>query len=110
MLRQNKGFFLAEMLLSISALGIAVLFLLPAIFFLWKEGEEVSLKKTATQFMYAELFKAAAEGNNQIARTETINGSVFTIFLKSSLDEASEVCVEYGRLSTGKGTVCGYVE
>ncbi|WP_142752256.1 type II secretion system protein [Neobacillus piezotolerans] len=101
---------MAEMLLSLAALGIAALFLIPAISFIWEKGERASVEKNSRQMMYTELIRSAAEGADPISITEKIGGTVYKLYIKSNGDGSREVCVTYEHPAAGTGTVCGYLE
>ncbi|WP_409270643.1 type II secretion system protein [Neobacillus sp. SCS-31] len=110
MLRRNNGFFLVEMLLSLTALGIAALFLIPSLVFLWEKGERISLEKNARQLMYSELIRTVSEGSGPFSHIEKIGVTNYTIYIKQSGNGSREVCVSYEHPATGTGTVCGFVE
>ncbi|WP_053367125.1 type II secretion system protein [Bacillus sp. FJAT-27245] len=110
MLQRSRGFFLAEMLLSLTALGIAALFLIPALGFLWEKGERISFEKTARQLMYSELIRTASEGSGPFSRRETIGGYEYKVFVRQDGKGNREVCVSYEHSANGNGTVCGFVE
>lgn len=110
MSRQSNGFFLAEMLLSLTALCTAALFLIPAIGFIWEKGEQNSREKNAMQLMYSELIRSASEGLEPISYTEKIGATEYKVYMKPNGDGSREVCVSYGQQSARGGTVCGFIE
>ena len=55
MLRSNRGFFLLELLLSLSALLMLSLYLLPLLMELRDQSRQLEIEKSARKLMYEEL-------------------------------------------------------
>jgi hypothetical protein len=110
MLQRSKGFLLTEMLLSLSALAVTALFLLPAINFIWEKGEQLQFEKNARQLLFHDLMKQAANTYIPIERYETIDGKVYKVFINTLQDGNREVCVGNGEPTVYKEPVCSKIE
>ena len=108
---RNKGFFLAEMLLSLTALCTAALFLVPALTFVYERGIQIQKENSARSLLYAELLKAEAEEVLPENGNKLIKGTSYSITYSQNQDGGGEVCVEYeAAFSFEKKVLCGKVE
>src|SRR5687767_6054011 len=94
MFRKNDGFFLVELLLSLSTWLIALGFLLPYIIQVTSQLEGLELEKTATHILYDELEKMKVDGSTGSNISVTRNGVIYEV--ETSESEAGlEVCISY---------------
>lgn len=108
---RNKGFFLAEMLLSLAALCIAALFLVPALTFVYERGIQLQKENSARRLLYAELLKTEAEVVLSGNVDKLIKGTSYSITYSQDQDGGGEVCVEYeAAISLEKKMLCEKVE
>lgn len=112
MLRSNKGFFLLELLLSLSALLMLSLFLLPLLMDVRGQKIQLEIEKKARQIMYEEL--QAKINNNPTFSNYTIshNRVAYNIIWKDSqVTGQKEVCVRVEKNSFLHQTeICGVLE
>ncbi|WP_158587504.1 type II secretion system protein [Neobacillus notoginsengisoli] len=101
-MRKNRGFFLAEMLLSLSALCVAALFLVPALMFVYDKSDQIKREKNARKLLYAELLASEADGILPRNDKKNIDGTSYSIRYMERSDGGGEVCVEYVHLSEKK--------
>jgi competence protein ComGE len=92
MLRRNEGFFLLELLLSLSTWLIALGILLPYMIHITNQSLTLELEKTATHLLYDELEKMKVEGITATNKTVTRNGVTYEVKSRAS-GGALEVCV-----------------
>jgi competence protein ComGE len=112
MLKRSNGFFLLELLLSLSALLIICLFLLPLLIQLRDESQELELETNARKLMYEEL-QANLISNRQTPNFTSIqNGVEYQINWKDNESAGQkEVCVRIEKNSFRHGVkVCGLLE
>ncbi|ETI67331.1 hypothetical protein [Neobacillus vireti] len=100
MLRNNKGFFLLELLLSLSALLMLSLFLLPLLMDLKGQSRQLGVENKARQLMYEELQAKLIANPTFTNYTFVENGVEYKIIWKDSLTAGQkEVCVRVERNS-----------
>ncbi|CAM3805141.1 type II secretion system protein [Mesobacillus zeae] len=101
MLSKRNGFFLAELLLSISAWLIAAAFLLPLAMFLVGEGEQLRQEGEALRIVYDELSRQKV----------SMNGTVYHISMLQGIDgKNGEVCVRFDGYRKKECSICRFVE
>lgn len=93
MLRRSEGYFLAELLLSLTAWLLITGFFLPIVIFLKDQAVQVQLENTAIHLLYDQLERKIDEGIQVGNRIETLNGIIYE--LNWSDTSQTEVCVEY---------------
>ena len=94
MFQKNDGFFLVELLLSLSTWMIALGFLLPFVIQVTNQSEGLELEKTATHILYDELEKMKVEGNIGSNKSVTRNGVIYEVEKRVS-ETVLEVCISY---------------
>ncbi|KON87067.1 phosphatase [Sporosarcina globispora] len=94
MWRRNEGFFLAELLLSLSGMLIAVGILFPLIIKAIEHSEEVKQDHKSIQLLYESLQQAALKGSFPEGKTIKKNQTVYEIFPKEN-QGLMEVCIRY---------------
>ncbi|EWG10666.1 hypothetical protein [Cytobacillus firmus] len=94
MWRKNKGFFLAELLLSLSGMLLAAGIMFPLIIKALEHSEEVKQDFESTQLLYESLLEAASEGSFPEGETMKKNQTVYKIFPKEN-QGVMEVCIRY---------------
>ena len=94
MFRKNDGFFLVELLLSLSTWLIALGFLLPYIIQVTNQSEGLELEKTATHILYDELEKMKVDGSTGSNKSVTRNGVIYEVEKRTS-ETVVEVCISY---------------
>ncbi|WP_040208033.1 competence type IV pilus minor pilin ComGE [Neobacillus jeddahensis] len=95
MLRSNNGFFLLELLLSLSALLLLSLYLLPLLMELRAESQQLEINKTAQRIMFEELQAKVIDNQAYTDYTIIQNRIVYKIiWIDSGLDSKKEVCVK----------------
>jgi competence protein ComGE len=112
MLRNNKGYFLLELLLSLSTMLMLSLFLLPLFMELRDQSKKVEIEKTAQRLMYEEL-KAKIIGKGTMSDSSIILNTIEYKIIWSNTDVSSqkEVCVKVEKNSLHPETnVCGALE
>jgi hypothetical protein len=112
MLRSSKGYFLLELLLSLSALFIISLFLLPLLTELREQYRQLELENKARQLMYEELQANLVSNRGTSNSTSIQNGIEYQIIWKDSeLAGQKEVCVRVEKNSfLPEVEVCGLLE
>jgi competence protein ComGE len=111
MWRTNDGFFLSDLLLSLSALGVAAMFLIPSISFIWQQTEKTTISNKATEILYNELTAYASEGVLPIEKViQKENGTVFKVYVLTQDDGNKEVCVRSGERTADYQEICGKIE
>jgi competence protein ComGE len=105
MLRKTDGFFLSEILLSLSIWFLITLFLLPLLIYLRDQSIKEQLKNTALHLVYDELERKIDEGIIDQNRIVTLNGNSFEIKWTDDTSQ-TEVCVEYKDVKTGIQKIC----
>jgi len=112
MLQNNKGFFLLELLLSLSALLLLCLYLLPLLMDVTTQAQQLEIKGTAKKLLYAEL-QSKLIGNRTFIDYEFLqNRIVYKInWQDTSITNQKEVCVKVEKTSSLPETkVCGFLE
>jgi competence protein ComGE len=93
MLRSTKGYFLLELLLSLSALFLICLYLLPLIIEIREQSQQLELENKAHQIMFEEL-QTKLINKNTISSYSTIQNRVeYKINWKNTGADQKEVCV-----------------
>ncbi|WP_174734144.1 hypothetical protein [Mesobacillus harenae] len=110
MLRSN-GFFLAELLLSLTAFFLAVSFLLPLVLHVKTQSLTVRQEAAAVHLLYEQL-QAARLDNSLEGRWETTREGIQYTVLVSSIDGgiAQEVCVQFDGFNNKQIQKCRKVE
>ncbi|MCL6573681.1 MAG: hypothetical protein K6T88_18700 [Bacillus sp. (in: Bacteria)] len=112
MLRNNNGFFLLELLLSLSALLMVSLFLLPLLMDLREGSQQLEVENKAQKLMYEEL-QAKLLDNRFFTNYTFIENKVEyqIIWGDSVMNDQKEVCVKVERSSYRSETkICGLLE
>ncbi|WP_066064276.1 hypothetical protein [Neobacillus soli] len=112
MLRNDKGFFLLELLLSLSALLMISLYLLPLLMDLRGQSKQVEIENKARQLMYEEL-QAKLIDSRTLTNYTFIQNKVEYKIIWSDPGAASqkEVCVKVEKNSfLPEIKVCGILE
>jgi competence protein ComGE len=94
MLRRSDGYFLAEMLLSLSAWLVVTSVLLPGLVHLRDQTAALQVENTAIHLLYDELERAVEEGVPAEPRSIELNGINYEIHWGGEMSRI-EVCVEY---------------
>ncbi|WP_264738538.1 phosphatase [Cytobacillus firmus] len=94
MWRRNEGFFLAELLLSLSGMLLAAGIVFPLIIKAIEHSEEVKQDYESTQLLYESLQQSASEGRFPDGKTMKRNQTVYEIFPKVN-QGFMEVCIRY---------------
>ncbi|WP_396954561.1 competence type IV pilus minor pilin ComGE [Neobacillus sp.] len=112
MLRNNKGFFLLELLLSLSALIMLSLFLLPLLMELRGQSIKLEIENRTRQIMYEELQAKLIENQTFVNYTLRQNRVEYKIIWKDSRAAGQmEVCVKVERNAFLPQTeICGLLE
>jgi len=112
MLSSSKGYFLLELLLSLSALFILSLFLLPLLTELREQSRQLELENKARQLMYEELQANLVSNRGTSFSTSIQNGIEYQIIWKESeWARQKEVCVRVEKNSfLPEVEVCGLLE
>jgi competence protein ComGE len=110
MLRNNKGYFLLDLLLSLSALFMIFLYLMPLLTHLWEQSGKLEMEKTARQLMFEELQAKLATNSNLVNYATLKNGVQYQIYWRES-SGLLEVCVNVEKTPLhSKTEVCGLLE
>lgn len=112
MLRNTKGFFLLEMLLSLSAWLMLSLFCLPLLIELRNQSRHVGLESKARQLMYEELQTKLINNKTFSNYSSILNGVEYQIIWKDTgAVGQKEVCVRIEQNSFMPETeICGLLE
>ncbi|WP_066293549.1 type II secretion system protein [Bacillus sp. FJAT-29937] len=96
MLQKNKGFFLPEMLLTLSAWLVIATIFIPLIMNLVDQSVQLRQEFDSTNALYETLLKAQKEGVLPQTQMMTINQTVYEIYEGTSGGNAGqEVCIKY---------------
>jgi competence protein ComGE len=111
MLSRNDGFFLADVLLSLSSWLMAATVLLPMAMFITGQTAALRQENNAAHLLYDHLhqLKLSPEltGQGSISR----DGTVFTVIMKQHVvGVPSEVCIEYEDYFRIKKEKCALAE
>jgi competence protein ComGE len=95
MLRNNRGFFLLELLLSLSALLLLSLFLIPLFMDVRDQLRQIEIENSLRKFMYEELQAKVMDGRTFNNYTAIENGIEYQISWRDSTGTGQmEVCVK----------------
>jgi competence protein ComGE len=96
MWRKNDGFFLAELLLTLSAWLVVASVLFPLIIQAVNQSLQVKQEYIAAVRLYETLIDAKKEGNYPAFGTIVVDQTVFEVFQKGSRESGDlEVCIKY---------------
>jgi competence protein ComGE len=112
MLKSSKGYFLLELLLSLSALLILSLFLLPLLTDLREQSRQLELESKARQLMYEEL-QTSLINNRTTSNSSSIQNGIkyLIIWYESESTGQKEVCVRVEKNSfLPEVEICGLLE
>jgi competence protein ComGE len=110
MLQNNKGYFLLDLLLSLSALFLVTLYLTPMLMDLREQSGRLEIEKTARQLMFQELQAKLIHSNNPANYAITKNGIEYQIYWRE-FSGMMEVCVKVEETPLhSKTEVCGPFE
>lgn len=94
MLRKSEGFFLLELLLSLSAWLMLCLYFIPLLIDLSNQSWQLEIENKARQLMFEELQGKLLDGATFTNYSVVNNGILYEInWADSSLDIQKEVCV-----------------
>jgi competence protein ComGE len=94
MLWKNDGFFLLELLLSLSALFMLCIFFIPLLLDLTNQSQQLVRNKKAKQFLYEELQANLSPGWLNSSYSVFHNGTEYKIYwIQSSVYGQKEACV-----------------
>jgi competence protein ComGE len=112
MLRSTRGFFLLELLLSLSAWLMLSLFLLPLLIELRQQSRQLELESKARQLVYEELQMKLISNRTNSNYTSILNGVEYQIIWKNTVvADQKEVCVRIEKNSFLPETeICGLLE
>ena len=112
MLRSNKGYFLLELLLSLSTMLMICLFLLPLLMEVREQLRKVEIAKTAQRLMYEELKARIIDGRTFSNYTIRENNIDYNIIWKNPNQTGQrEVCVRVEKNAVyPEATICGIFE
>jgi competence protein ComGC len=95
LLRKNKGFFLLELLLSLSAWFMLCLFFIPLLIDLKIQSQQLEVHKKAEQLLYEELQASIVDGQKYLNYSVSHQGIEYRIEWRDlSLSGQKEVCVK----------------
>jgi competence protein ComGE len=113
LLKSNKGFFLLELLLSLSAWFMLCLFILPLLIELNNQSLQLEVNKKAEQLLYEELQAKLNDGRSYTSYTTFYHGIEYKIIWRdlASIGQ-KEVCVkvEKNSYSFQKTELCTVLE
>jgi|SRR3954464_2393688 competence protein ComGE len=112
MLRSNRGYFLLELLLSLSTMLMICLFLLPLLMELREQTKKLEIEKTAQRIMYEELMAKVIDGRTFSNYTIQENNIEYRIIWENPNQSGQkEVCVKVEKNSVYPETyICGILE
>ncbi|PLR99924.1 hypothetical protein [Bacillus sp. T33-2] len=111
MLRRNEGFFLAEMLLSLSAWILSAAFMLPMAMLVVGQSSQMKQEANAVQLMYENLQEISIGDESGDGNVVSKDGTQFKItYLRNSMGLAEEVCVQFEGYSKKPVRKCGFVD
>ncbi|MDQ6599635.1 hypothetical protein E2K98_15400 [Bacillus salipaludis] len=112
MSRKNRGFFLLELLLSLSAWFMMCLFFMPIIIELNSQSKKLQIEKMARQLVYQELEAKIIEGKLDTNYSVLKDGIEYKISWKdTAFSGAKEVCVNVEETAVhSKTEICGMQE
>ncbi|NRD80737.1 hypothetical protein HPT25_25755 [Bacillus sp. BRMEA1] len=108
MLQNHNGFFLLELLLSLSALFMICLFFIPIYIDLNEQYRKFEIEKKAHELMYEELEANLMGGQKLSEYTFLENGVIYRIYWRDSkIAGQKEVCVSFEQNSKlAKTDIC----
>lgn len=112
MLQSNKGFFLLELLLSLSALLMLSLYLLPILMEIRHQSMQLEIENTSRKIMYEELQAKLIDGQTFIGYTIIRNKVEYKIIWnETGALGQKEVCVKVEKNAfLPESKVCGALE
>jgi competence protein ComGE len=111
MLRSTKGYFLLELLLSLSALLMLCLYLLPLIIELREQSHQLELENRVRQIMFEELQAKLINKGTFTNYSSIQNGVEYKIIWKDRGADQKEVCVRIDKNSfLPEIEMCGILE
>jgi competence protein ComGE len=111
MLRSTKGYFLLELLLSLSALLMLCLYLLPLIIELREQSHQLELESRVRQIMFEELQAKLINKGTFTNYSSIQNGVEYKIIWKDRGADQKEVCVRIDKNSfLPEIEMCGILE
>ncbi|AZU63323.1 hypothetical protein [Neobacillus mesonae] len=112
MLRNNNGFFLLELLLSLSAMFMICIYFIPLLIDIRNQTMVLEIEKTSRQIMYEEL-QAKLINSQGFADQVFIQNNVEYLIQWRGIEEGEEkeVCVSVdGNTNGSKMETCGKLE
>ncbi|GHH96984.1 hypothetical protein [Neobacillus kokaensis] len=112
MLRNNEGFFLLELLLSLSAMFMLCIYFIPLLMDLRAQSSALELEKTARQIMYEEM-QAKLNDSKGFGDKNFIQNNILYQIQWSDSEEGGlkEVCVSVTKnTSHSQIEICGKLE
>lgn len=92
---KNDGFFLLELLLSLSALFMLSMFFVPLLIDFANQSQQHVREKRAKQFLFEELQANLIEDRTNTHYSITLNGTEYKIYWRlTSVNGQKEVCVK----------------
>ncbi|MGG5255072.1 hypothetical protein ACQYAD_16695 [Neobacillus sp. SM06] len=112
MLRKSNGFFLIELLLSLSALLMLALFFVPLLADLNAQSQQLERESLAEQLLFEELNALMINGTPSLNHSIFRNGNEYKItWGSSSPGNQKEVCVTLEKKARLPGkTICRFAE
>lgn len=112
MLPNNKGFFLLDLLLSLSALLMICLFFIPLLMDIRRQSTQLEADTKARQLVYEELQASLYSTQAAVNYTVIQNGVLYHIFWRDSeYPGKKEVCIKIEKNTFLSATeICGVQE
>lgn len=111
MLQRDKGFFLAELLLSLAALIMAISILLPYSVFVISQIIQLRQEEEAFQLLYNELHQIKALGTTTGRSFIHVNGVQYKINAVTDDNQSyREVCIQFEGEHKKNHKICAAVE
>lgn len=111
MLRKNKGYFFAEVLISLSAWLIIASVYFPMIASMSRHSVQLDQDLVGTQLFYETLLKARKEDKEPLPNFITVNNTVYEIGIElREGSSGSEVCIQYEDIFNGIQKKCELFE
>ncbi|XJZ26205.1 hypothetical protein ACF5W4_12480 [Bacillota bacterium Lsc_1132] len=108
MLQKNSGFFLIELLLSLSVLLMLSLFFVPLFVDLTRQSQQLELEKHAEQLLFEELQASIINGSPSPDHSIFLNGIEYKLtWINRDPEGVQEVCV---KLEKSQKTICRFAE
>lgn len=104
LMKSEKGFLLTEILLSLAALFIIALVLIPNLVHFAEQRRLALLKYEANNILYEKLLAVELDGQGIESETILVNGSEFNLKI-NNISGQVEVCVHYDK----EQAVCDYI-